>query len=111
MNPMHHAPAQGPVRQDRLYVGGEWLDPVDGRLVGLPPSPERQPVRRVSEEGPGVEIGGGVTQGGQQVGVAGAVPVEETIRRRPLHGRLFTAQGHPPLRPAGRASLLPALGV
>ena len=27
MNPVHHAPAQGPVRQDRLYVGGEWLDP------------------------------------------------------------------------------------
>ena len=35
MNPMHHAPAQGPVRQDRLYVGGEWLDPVDGRLVDV----------------------------------------------------------------------------
>jgi aldehyde dehydrogenase (NAD+) len=35
MNPMHRAPAQGPVRQDRLYVGGEWLDPVDGRLVDV----------------------------------------------------------------------------
>ena len=35
MNPMHHAPAQGPVRQDRLYVGGERLDPVDGRLVDV----------------------------------------------------------------------------
>ena len=35
MNPMHHAPAQGPVRQDRLYVGGEWLDPVDGRPVDV----------------------------------------------------------------------------
>ena len=35
MNPMHHAPAQGPVRQDRLYVGGEGLDPMDGRLVDV----------------------------------------------------------------------------
>jgi aldehyde dehydrogenase (NAD+) len=41
MNPMHHAPAQGPVRQDRLYVGGEWLDPADGRLVdGINPLTE-----------------------------------------------------------------------
>ena len=35
MNPMHHAPAHGPLRQDQLDIGGEWLDSVDGRLVDV----------------------------------------------------------------------------
>jgi len=33
MNPMQQAPATGYVRHDRLYIGGEWLEPSDGRLV------------------------------------------------------------------------------
>jgi betaine-aldehyde dehydrogenase len=52
MNPMHHAPAQGPARQDRLYIGGEWLDSVDGRLVDVINPLTEESIGRAALAGP-----------------------------------------------------------
>jgi hypothetical protein len=35
VNPVQQAPAPGQAQQGRLYIGGEWVEPADGRMVDV----------------------------------------------------------------------------
>ena len=48
MNPVGQGPAVGQVQQDRLFIGGEWVEPQDGRLIDVINPLTEEPIGRAA---------------------------------------------------------------
>jgi aldehyde dehydrogenase (NAD+) len=49
---VRQAPTQGQVRHDRLYIGGVWVEPADGRLVDVINPATEEPIGQAALGGP-----------------------------------------------------------
>ena len=49
---MRQAPTEGQVRHDRLYIGGAWVEPADGRLIDVINPLTEEPIGRAALGGP-----------------------------------------------------------
>jgi aldehyde dehydrogenase (NAD+) len=52
VNPVKQASAAGQVQHDRLYIGGEWVEPADGRLIDVINPLTEEPIGRAGLGGP-----------------------------------------------------------